>query len=120
MTEKLALVDPTQLAPRDELLRAARAAVRDYDNYSDYETSEKVIAALREAIRRVELEPGPGGWIVWPGGPCPVDQQTIVDIARAGGVIETNVVAGHYIWSHHEVSADRDITSFRIVTGAKS
>lgn len=113
----LPLVDVTQLEPRDELLRAAKAALHDYLNYSHYEQTEQIMAELREAIRRVELEPGPGGWIVWRGGPCPVEHDAIVDISRACGQIEMRVVAGHYIWSHIPASADRDITSFRLVKG---
>jgi hypothetical protein len=117
MNEKFSVIDVTSLSPRDNLLRAAKAALHDHHNYSHYEQSEQVMDDLREAIRRVELEPGEGGWIVWNGGPSPVEPDAIVDISRACGIIETNVVAGHYSWGHHAASADRDITSFRLVNG---
>jgi len=114
MSNNHAVIDITQLAPRDELLRAARAVLCNYtDVNACFESTEKVMDDLREAIRRVELEPGPGGWIVWRGGACPVDHDAIVDISRACGQIEMGVVAGHYSWGHFLASADRDITAYR-------
>lgn len=115
--DKFAIIDVTALAPRDQLLRAAKTALHDNYNYHCWETTEKVMADLREAIRCVELEPGEGGWIVWAGGACPTEPDAIVDISRASGQIETNVVAGHYHWGHVAISAQQDITSFRLVSG---
>ncbi len=117
MSEKFAIVDVAALAPRDQLLRAAKAALHDNYNYHCWETTEKAMADLREAIRRVELEPGEGGWIAWPGGACPTEHDAVVDISRASGVMEANVVAGHYSWGHFASSAQQDITSFRLVSG---
>lgn len=117
MSGKFAIIDVTTLAPRDELLRAAKAALHDHHNYYCFERTDEIMAGLREAIRRVELEPGEGGWIVWGGGACPAEDDAIVDISRASGQIETNVVAGHYSWGHHAASASQDITSFRLVSG---
>ena len=94
MSKNFAVVDVAQLAPRDLLLRAAREALRDHtDPNGCYQSTETAMAQLREAIRRVELEPGPGGWIVWRGGACPVESDSVVDIAHANGDIENGVVA---------------------------
>lgn len=111
------VIDITALSPEDKLVKAAKAAIHDYYNYDHYEKSEQIIAELREAIRCVELKPREGGWIVWAGGSCPVEPESVVDISRACGEIETNVIAGHYSWGHHAASAGRDITAFRLIKG---
>jgi len=110
-------LDLCQLSPKDNLLRAAKAALHDHHNYYCFETSDKIMADLKEAIRRVELAPGEYGWIAWPGGACPTEPDAIVDVARASGRIESGVIAGHYSWGHHSASADQDITSFRLIKG---
>lgn len=111
------VIDPSQLSSRDLLLRAARAAVHDYAAPdSGYGSTKGVMDDLRDAIRRVEMEPGEGGWIAWNGGACPVDYNTIVDIMRASGKVESNVEAGLQSWGPFPIAGD--IASFRIVKEA--
>lgn len=111
---------PATLSAPDELAAAARVVLRHQQESNggfyqcSFAESEAAIDRLEKALKAYAMQPDGNGWIKWGGGPCPVEFETIVDISRACGIIEKQVVAGHYSWGHHAISADRDITAFRI------
>jgi hypothetical protein len=58
------------------------------------------------------------GFTEWTGGPCPIDESAYVEVTYRNGEKYTGY-AGIHDWNWLEEDADLDITSYRILDGAR-
>lgn len=90
------------------------------DRSSDYTTAiitreqyEAALAASKEPLTGTGVD----GWIDWPGGECPVDGDSLVQVKYRNGIIQPFEPARFYIWTNGYGSCsttDADIIAYRL------